>query len=141
MLKYWIDPRAYVLFRTLLSRYPIGSIDAVRTYCAQHTELCLVSDTSWVSTQRVLGLVPSDVRERADRLIAQKHYLEFQDSAYVHLMHILGYQGAGTLPPLGYIRDEIVRSIVGKRKRALSKALEEDIWSESRRSYDFQVYQ
>ena len=127
-------------FRSLLRRRPLGEMSPIREYCLQNAPLCVLSDTTWIPFHDALYLMPISEQDQARRILPHQDYLEFKDTSYVHLIRVLDYRSSGSLPPLEYIRDEIVLSVLSQRKRELSEALREDIWNQAKRNHEFEIY-
>lgn len=127
-------------FRRRLKRYPLGSISKIQAYCAEHPMLCMLSDTTWVPLQKVLGSFPETMRVRAEQQLKKQSYFELRDSDYVYLIRVLAHQPRGTTPPVPYIRQEIIQNILSKRKKDLIKVFRENIWQKAKRDHAFQIH-
>ena len=68
-------------------------------------------------------------------------YYETNDETYFYALKIFDYKISNEIAPLEWVREDIKKIIINKRKVALSKELEDKIYERAEKNNDFEIYQ
>ena len=60
---------------------------------------------------------------------------------YIYFLRIFDHKLPGQIKPLEFVKDEIENIIVNKRKVALAKELEDQIYERAERNKEFEIYE
>lgn len=100
-----------------------------------------LEDTIWLKFDDVFQSVPLAIEDQARFLKENKGKLiEAADQEYVYLVNIRDFKTEGEISPLEYINEDIETIIINKRKIALARQLEEDIYNKALKNKNFEIY-
>ena len=115
-------------------------MESLRSYCLQFANNYSLEDSLWLKFDEVIKNSPFNTISNKVQFLRKNHYLEETDSAYLYLFKIDGYKISDEVSPLEFVRDDIENVIINKRKVALAKSLENDIYERAKENEDFEIY-
>ncbi len=115
-------------------------LEALKTYCLQFASNYSLEDSAWLKFDDVIKNSPLSTISNKVQFLRSNRYIEETDSAYLYLFKIDGYKISDEVSPLEFVRDDIENIIINKRKVALAKSLENDIYERAKENEDFEIY-
>jgi len=115
-------------------------MESLRTYCLQFASNYSLEDSTWLKFDDVIKNSPFNTISNKVQFLRNNRYVEETDSAYLYLFKIDGYKISDEVSPLEFVRDDIENIIINKRKVALAKSLENDIYERAKENEDFEIY-
>lgn len=126
-------------FRRSLKNYPKDTTQ-IWEYANEHAVKAFVEDSVWVKFDEVLMETPlKEVNDKAGFLKANSS-IEVSDEDYIYFLKIFEYKLVGEIAPLEFIKEDISNIIINKRKIALKKELEKNIYEEAEQSNTFEIF-
>ena len=115
--------------------------EALRLYCFQFASDYFLGDSTWINFDEVIKNSPFSTISNKIQFLRRNRYVEEADSSYLYLFRIDAYKISDEVSPLEFVRDDIENIIINKRKVALAKRLEEDIYERAKENKDFEIYE
>lgn len=127
-------------FRNLLKSNREQDIEELKSYAFSYGTKVHLDDSIWVNFDDVINNTPlMDIPNKTDFLRRNKYY-ETPDDNFIFFLKISQYRIQNDTSPLEFVRDDIQKIILNKRKVELSKKLEEDIYKNAVENEDFKIY-
>lgn len=127
-------------FRFLLKSNREQDIEELKSYAYSYGTKVHLDDSIWVNFKDVISSTPlMDIPNKTDFLRRNKFY-EIPDDNYIYFLKISQYKIQNDTSPLEFVRDDIQKIILNKRKVRLSKDLVEDIYNNAQENEDFKIY-
>ncbi|WP_350287604.1 peptidyl-prolyl cis-trans isomerase [uncultured Croceitalea sp.] len=98
------------------------------------------NDSIWVSATRVMGEIPAINYANQERYLKKSQFFELQDSLGVYLGKVTDILDINDIAPLPYIKPDITRIILNKRRLDYEKRLETEIIDEAIKQNEFEIY-
>jgi hypothetical protein len=115
-------------------------LESLRSYCLQFANNYSIEDSTWLKFDEVIKNSPLNTIENKIQFLRRNRYVEEVDSAYLYLFKINEYKISDEVSPLEFVRKDIENIIINKRKVALTKSLENDIYERAKENEDFEIY-
>lgn len=116
-------------------------IESLKSYCFQFADNYSVEDSTWLKFDEVIKNSPLNTIENKIQFLRRNRYVEESDSAYLYLFKINEYKISEEASPLEFVRQDIENIIINKRKVAIAKGLENDIYERAKENEDFEIYE
>lgn len=127
------------IFRRNFRSYPRDST-AIIAYSNQFAVRSFTDSNLWVRFDEVLLETPlKDINNRT-RFLQTNNLVETSDEDYIYFIKIFEYKLIGHIAPIEFVEESIEDIIINKRKIALVKALEKNIYEEAKASHAFEIY-
>ena len=127
-------------FRYLLRSNREDHIEELKSYAYSYGTKVHLDDSIWVNFEDVINNSPlMDLPNKTDFLRRWKVY-ETPDGDYIYFLKVSQYRIRSDTSPMEFVRDDIQKIIINKRKVALAKKLEEDIYKNAVENEDFKIY-
>jgi hypothetical protein len=127
-------------FRTDLQAYPGKTRRDVTDFTAQYAAAAHMVDSVWVDFDEVIKDSPfEDIVDRVGTL-KRRGLVEVSREDYVWFLRILDYKMTNEISPIEFVREDIVDIIINKRKIALKRALENEVYEEAERNNAFEIF-
>ncbi len=107
-------------------------------YCLQYAEDHMLVDTLWVESSRIANQIPLTIEE-FEAKAKFNQYIEVDDSISHYLINISDFRIKGRYAPLNYIREEIIQTILNKRKLELVSATYDNVYKEAEALGKFEI--
>ena len=112
----------------------------MREYAFQFADNYSLEDSTWIKFDEVTRNSPFSTITNKVQFLKRTRYVEEEDSLYLYLLKINEYKISEEISPLEFVKDDIRNIIVNKRKVALVKELENEIFEEAKKDEDYQIY-
>lgn len=116
-------------------------MESLKSYCFQFADNYSVEDSTWLKFDEVIKNSPLNTIENKIQFLRRNRYVEESDSAYLYLFKINEYKISEEASPLEFVRQDIENIIINKRKVAIAKSLENDIYERAKENEDFEIYE
>jgi len=127
-------------FRYLLRSNQPQDNEELKSYAYSYGTKVHLDDSIWVNFEDVINNTPlMDIPNKTDFLRRNKYY-EIPDDNFIYFLKISEYKIQSDTSPLEFVRDDIQKIILNKRKVKLAKQLEEDIYEKAVENEDFKIY-
>lgn len=98
------------------------------------------SDTTWVSTNRLMEEIPPLTYLNQDEYLKKSQFFELQDSLGVYLGRVINVLEVNEIAPLTYVAPNIKQLILNRRRLEFIKSLEADVLEEALKKKEFEIY-
>jgi len=113
--------------------------DDLEDYCFQNATKFDSFDDQWIYSQNLLNKIPVQI-DKEELFLSRNKYFEAQDSSYHYFVKIKEFRLKNSLSPLPFVREDIQRIILNKRKLEFIQNLEEDIYRDAENKNKFKIY-
>ena len=115
-------------------------LESLKSYCLQFAKNYAIEDSTWLQFDDVIKTSPLSTIENKIQFLRRNRYVEESDSTYLYLFKINEYKISDQASPLEFVRQDIENIIINKRKVALTKSLENEIYERAKENEDFEIY-
>lgn len=113
--------------------------DELESYCFQNaTKFDNFSDR-WIYAQELLNKLPNRINNE-ERFLRNTKFYETSDSTYHYFVKIDGFELKNKLAPITFVREDIKKILLNKRKIQFIKNLEENIYRDAESKNNFKIY-
>lgn len=114
--------------------------ESLQEYAFQFADNYSLEDSTWLKFDQLTKNSPFSTITNKIQFLRRNRYVEEEDSLYLYLLKINEYKISEEVSPLDFVRDDIKNIIINKRKIALVKELENEIFEEAKQNEDYQIY-
>ena len=114
-------------------------IEDLKSYCYQYASTFHL-DTSWVNFDEVIVNTPMATLDNKIQFLKSKKYHETSDETYNYYLSVSEYKVLEEISPVEWVKDDIEKIIINKRKVELAKELEEGIYERAVQNNDFEIF-
>ncbi len=126
--------------RTLLRSGRAQDKDELKSFAYSYGTKVHLDDSVWVNFEDVIAGTPLvDIPNKTEFLRRSSLY-EIPDEHYIYFLKISEYKIQSETSPLEFVRDDIQKIILNKRKVLLAKELEEEIYQKALKDEAFKIY-
>ncbi len=127
-------------FRYLLRSNRPDDFEELKSYCYRFANRAHLEDSVWLYFSDITNIVPlKNINDEQGFLRSNKFY-ETSDEEYYYFLKISDYKLQNETSPLEFVADEIRKIVLHKRKVAIVKELEENIYDHAIKNEEFEVY-
>ncbi|MCT4602644.1 MAG: hypothetical protein N4A59_07075 [Marinifilum sp.] len=113
--------------------------DELEDYCFQNATKFDNFSGQWVNAKELLNRIPFQFKDE-DKLLKSRKHIETEDSTYRYFVAIKNVEFKNNVAPLDFVRDDIRKIIINKRKIEFIKNLEENIYRDAESKNKFKIY-
>lgn len=99
-----------------------------------------LEDVNWVKFDDIILNTPLAQNPNKVQLLKNNSLISVDDDNYTYYFSILEYKLQDQVPPLEFVRDEISKIIVNKRRVALAEQLHKDVYNKALDNNEFRIY-
>ncbi len=114
--------------------------ESLQEYAFQFADNYSLEDSTWLRFDDIIKNSPFSTITNKVQFLKTNRYVEEEDSLYLYLLKINEYKISEEISPLEFVKDDIRNIIINKRKVALVKELENEIFEEAKKDEDYQIY-
>lgn len=127
-------------FRYLLKSKREKDIEELKSYAYSYGTKVHLDDSVWVNFEDVINNTPlMDIPNKTD-FLRRNTYYEIPDDKFIYFIKISQYKIQNDTSPIEFVRDDIQKIILNKRKVLLAKRLEDEIYKNAIENEDFEIY-
>ena len=132
-------PKKNDIRRWLKSNRPQDK-ESLKSYAFQFADNYSLEDSVWLKFDDIIKNSPFSTLSNKVQFLRSNRYVEEADSTYLYLLKIDEYKISKEASPLEFVQEEIKDIILNKRKVALAKSLENDIYERAKENEDYKIY-
>lgn len=114
--------------------------EEIKSYCLSFAASYSLDDSVWFNFEDVIKNTPLVSIPNKVQFLRENKFVETSDDIFVYFLRITDYKISDQISPLEFVRDDIIKIIRNKRKVALTRKLEEEIYSEAREKKEFEIF-
>ena len=127
-------------FRYLLRSSRAKDIEELKSYAYSYGTKVHLDDSIWVNFEDIINNTPlMNIPNKTDFLRRNK-FNEAPDENFLFFLKVSQYKIQNDTSPLEFVRDDIQKIILNKRKVMLAKKFEEEIYENAIENEDFKIY-
>ncbi|MBO3699717.1 peptidyl-prolyl cis-trans isomerase [Roseivirga sp. E12] len=115
-------------------------LESLKSYAFQFADNYSLEDSTWIKFDDIIKNSPLSTVSNKVQFLRRNRYVEEVDSVYLYLLKIQEYKISEEASPLEFVQEEIRNIILNKRKVALAKGLENDIYERAKENEDYKIY-
>lgn len=127
-------------FRYVLRSNRQDHVEELKSYAYSYSTKVHLDDSVWVNFEDVINNTPLMELPNKTDFLRRNTYYETSDDTNLYFLKILQYKIQNDTSPLEFVRDDIQKIVLNKRKVTLAKALEEEIYENAVKNDGFKVY-
>ncbi len=131
-------PRLNIFKRLMQSDDP-KQLEELRSYCYQYASTFHL-DSIWINFDEVIQNTPLANNDNKIAFLKNNSYYETTDDHFHYFLKIMDYKISDEISPLEWVRDDIQKIIINKRKVKIAKELEAGIYERAEKNNDFEIF-
>ena len=116
-------------------------IETLKTYCLSFATSYQLNDSLWINFEELVRSTPLAQLDNKVQFLKTKKYSESADSTNLYYLSISEYKMSDELSPMEFVRDQVKNIIINKRKIALARQLEEEVYEKAVRNNEIEIYE
>ncbi|SIS52822.1 peptidylprolyl isomerase [Belliella pelovolcani] len=125
----------------LLNSNKTGSDSDIRQIALNHASNYFLEDSTWVRFEDIIINTPIASNNNKVQLLRNNKLIKADDDAYTYYFKILEYKLQDQTPPLDFVKEEISKILLNKKKIALVEQLQKDIYNRALENNEFKIYE
>lgn len=113
--------------------------DELKSYCLSFSTAYHLVDSTWMVFDELVKNSPLVEIPNKIQFLKANPYYETSDDAYLYFLRVKEYRISDNISPLEFVRDDIRTIILNKRKVALAKQLEDEIYNTAILEKEFEI--
>ncbi|WP_162418401.1 peptidyl-prolyl cis-trans isomerase [Cyclobacterium roseum] len=115
--------------------------DELKDFAIRYANNYFIEDSTWVKFDDIIINTPLTQNNNQVQLLQNERLINVDDETYSYYFKILEYRLQDQVPPLEFVRDEISKIIVNKRRVELADKLKRDIYNHALENNEFTIYE
>ena len=133
------DSPAMNKFRQYLRSDEASEKDSLALYSSKYAVSFSLLQGQWLNLEDTYELLP--VEEYSyEQYIRNNRYLEVQDSVFVYMIRIMDYKPADSIPPVGFVEEEIKKIILNRRKNDLIRSMRQGVLQDAVEANQVEIF-
>lgn len=99
-----------------------------------------LEDSTWIKFDDIILNTPLAQSTNNVQLLKSNKHIVIEDDNHAYFFHILEYKLQDQVPPLEFVKDEISKIIVNKRRVALAEKLHKEVYDKALENKEFEIY-
>ena len=125
-----------------LLRLPEGQQkDAVSNIALQQAINYFLEDSTWVRIDDIVINTPLASNPNLVGLLRNEKLIMVEDERYKYYFRILDYKLQDQIPPLDFVKDEIIKILLNKKRVQLVEELQREIYNRALENNEFKIYE
>jgi hypothetical protein len=127
--------------KQLINSTKEDDIELLKTYCLSFAISYQLNDSLWINFDELVRSTPLAQLDNKVQFLKTKKYTESVDSTNLYYLSISEYKMSDELSPMEFVKDQIENIIINKRKIALARQLEEEVYEKAVRNKEIEIYE
>ncbi len=112
----------------------------LKSYCLSFASAYHLADSTWMQFDDLVKDSPlTDIPDKL-QFLKRTPYYETSDDTHLYMVNVEEYRISDSVSPLEFVREEIINIILNKRKVALAKQLDEEVFNKAKENEEFEIY-
>jgi len=124
----------------LLSSSRESDTQEVRDLALRFAANYYFEDSAWIEFDDIILNTPLVENNNHVELLRRNKIIQVDDAQYSYYFKILEYKLQDQVPPLEFVREEISKIILNKRRVALAEKLHKEVYQRASGKNDFKIY-
>ncbi|RPA69789.1 peptidyl-prolyl cis-trans isomerase [Cyclobacteriaceae bacterium YHN15] len=125
-----------------LLRLPEGQQkDAISNIALQQAINYFLEDSTWVGIDDIVINTPLASHPNQVDLLKNEKLIMVEDERYKYYFRILDYKLQDQIPPLDFVKDEIIKILLNKKRVQLVEELQKEIYNRALENNEFKIYE
>lgn len=116
-------------------------MDELKDLAMKYASNYFLEDSTWVRLDEIFSGTPFAAHASKAELIRQNRSITSEDDTYRYYFRILEYKLQDQVPPLEFVRDEITKILVNKKRILLVEDLQKGIYNRAKENNEFSIYE
>ncbi|MCU0357028.1 MAG: peptidyl-prolyl cis-trans isomerase [Cyclobacteriaceae bacterium] len=112
----------------------------LKTYCLSFSTAYHLADSTWMVFDELVKNSPLAEIPNKVQFLKSNPYYETSDDAYLYFLKVEAYRISDNISPLEFVNADIRAIILNKRKVALARKLEEDVYNDAVNRREFELF-
>ncbi|MFN3403418.1 MAG: peptidyl-prolyl cis-trans isomerase [Cytophagaceae bacterium] len=112
----------------------------LKQYCLSYATFFTIEDSLWLNFDEVVQNTPLNVISDKASFLEKNRYFEQADKDYIYIIKINDYKISNQISPLSFVKDDIRKIILDKRKVKLIEELENHVFKQGIESNEFKIF-
>ncbi|MEX0884539.1 MAG: peptidyl-prolyl cis-trans isomerase [Cyclobacteriaceae bacterium] len=125
----------------LLGTSQDGSTEELKDFAIRYANNYFIEDSTWIKFQDIIINTPLSQNSNHVQLLQNDDLISVDDDNFSYYFKILEYRLQDQVPPLEFVRDEISKIIVNKRRVEIAEKLKRDIYNKALDNNEFTIYE
>src|SRR5690606_33429272 len=100
-----------------------------------------LEDSTWIEFDDIVLNTPLIENNNHVQLLTENKLIQVDDTDYSYYFKILEYKLQDQVPPLEFVKEEISKIIINKRRVALAASLHNEVYQRALEKNDFTIYE
>ena len=100
-----------------------------------------LEDSTWIEFDDIILNTPLIHNNNRVQLLRENRMIQLDDADYSYYFKILEYKLQDQVPPLEFVKEEISKIIINKRRVALAEELHKEVYQKALEKNDFTIYE
>ncbi|MFD2034168.1 peptidyl-prolyl cis-trans isomerase [Belliella marina] len=124
----------------LLSSNKPESKENIQEIALKHAANYYLEDSTWVRLEDIIINTPLAQNNNKVELLRNNKLIKVDDEVYTYYFKILEYKLQDQIPPVDFVKDEISKILMNKKRVALVEQLQKDIYQRAQENNEFKIY-
>jgi len=125
----------------LIHSHKEEDLEVLKTYCLSFATSYQLNDSVWINFEELVRSTPLAELDNKVKFLKTKKYSESADSTNLYYLSISEYKMSDELSPMEFVKDQIGNIIINKRKIALARQLEEEVYEKAVKNNEIEIYE
>lgn len=100
-----------------------------------------LEDSTWIEFDDIIVNTPLIEDSNNVQLLTENELIQVEDADYAYYFKILEYKLRDEVPPIEFVKEEIAKILINKRKVALAEELHKKVYDRALEKNDFKIYE
>lgn len=125
----------------LLNSEQEGQKEELKDFAIRYANNYFIEDSTWIKFDDIIINTPLTQNNNQVQLLRNEKLISVDDETFSYYFKILEYRLRDQVPPLEFVRDEISKIIVNKRRVEIAEKLKRDIYNDALENNEFTIYE
>ncbi|WP_339923896.1 peptidyl-prolyl cis-trans isomerase [uncultured Cyclobacterium sp.] len=115
--------------------------EELKDFAIRYANNYFMEDSTWINFDDIILNTPLTKNNNHVQLLRNEKLIHVDDETYSYYFKILEYRLQDQVPPLEFVKDEISKIIVNKRRAEIAEKLKRDIYNNALKNNEFTIYE
>lgn len=115
--------------------------EELKEFAIRYANNYFMEDSTWINFDDIILNTPLTKNNNHVQLLRNEKLIHVDDETYAYYFKILEYRLQDQVPPLEFVKDEISKIIVNKRRAEIAEKLKRDIYNNALENNEFTIYE
>lgn len=115
--------------------------EELKDFAIRYANNYFMEDSTWINFDDIILNTPLTKNNNHVQLLRNEKLIHVDDETYSYYFKILEYRLQDQVPPLEFVKDDISKIIVNKRRAEIAEKLKRDIYNNALKNNEFTIYE